>query len=110
MTNYVVIVPADVTISAARKLMYERLQTPDFVYFLYVVDDEQKCTLLGVVTLRDFVIAEDDRRIGDIMQLNVVTIDPLEPSLDAARRVADHGLAALTSRWARWAPTWRGNA
>jgi len=29
------------------------------------------------------------------MQPNVVTIDPLEPSLDAARRVADHGLAAL---------------
>jgi len=65
MTNDIVIVPADVTISAARKLMYERLKTPDFVYFLYVVEDEQKSALLGgghLARFRDCRGRSSDRR------------------------------------------------
>ena len=45
--------------------------------------------------LERFIIAADDRRLEQVMRSNVVTIDPLEPAVAAAQRVADHGLAAL---------------
>jgi Mg/Co/Ni transporter MgtE len=95
MTNDVVRVPAEATIAEARVLLSDRLRVPDFVYFLYAVEGEESSVLRGVVTLREFVIAEDDCRIEEIMQPNLVAIDPLETALDAARRVADSGLTAL---------------
>ena len=95
MTNEVVVVAESLTVKDAHEVLRQQLHTPDFVYFLYVVDDERTRRLRGVATLRDFVIADPDRRLDEIMQPYVVTIDPLESAEDAARRVADHGLAAL---------------
>jgi magnesium transporter len=95
MTNDVVTIDSEVSVAEARRQLRDRLQSPDFVYFLYVVENETANRLLGVITLRDFIVADDRQRVGEIMQPFVVTLDPLEPALSAARQVADHGLAAL---------------
>lgn len=95
MTNDLVVAPANVTVGEARKLLSNQLQTPDFVYFIYVVDNEATRVLRGVVTLRNLLTSDDDCRLEEIMQPQVVTIDPLESAEDAARRVADLGLVAL---------------
>ena len=49
----------------------------------------------GVLTLRDFLLSEDSRRLEQIMNRQLQMIDPLESAVEAARRVADTGLAAL---------------
>lgn len=95
MTNDVVRVSGHLTVREARLNLREPLAAPDFVYYVYVVDETGERKLLGVVTLRDLMVADDERLVRDIMLPDPVTIAPLEPAAAAARRVADNHLAAL---------------
>jgi len=95
MTNDIVRVPATLTVGAARQALHQRLQEPDFTYFLYVVDNEQHGQLVGVLSLRRFVTAAEERVIGEIMNRDLLKLTPLEAPHPAAYRVLDSGLAAL---------------
>jgi CBS domain-containing protein len=95
MTNDVIAVPEQLTVAEARQAMSDKLKEPDFVYYVYVVDGENACRLCGVLTLREFLLSEDSRRLEQIMNRQLQMIDPLESAVEAARRVADTGLAAL---------------
>jgi CBS domain-containing protein len=95
MTNDAVVAAADLTIAAARRALRDHLREPDFIYFVYVVDDERSRVLRGVITLRDLLVGDDDARLAELMRQPVVTIQPLEPAARAARLVIDSHLAAL---------------
>jgi Mg/Co/Ni transporter MgtE len=95
MTNDVVLVPYNLHAAGAREAIRQDLARPDFVYYVYVVDDRDSRRLQGVVTLRDLLLAQDDQAIGDVMQRSIATLEPLMPAVEAARRVADQHLAAL---------------
>jgi magnesium transporter len=95
MTNDIVTAPVRFTVQEARHALRERLKEPDFVYFVYIVEDEKTQRLCGVITLRDLLIAEEECCLRDIMQRYVVTSQPLEPARQAAYRLIDSGLAAL---------------
>jgi magnesium transporter len=95
MTNDVPVVSAQVTIGQARAALRQQLRSPDFVYYIYAVDSIQSRKLEGVVSLRDLLVQEDSRYIGEVMQREIVAVDPLEPAAEAARRVCELHLAAL---------------
>jgi Mg/Co/Ni transporter MgtE len=95
MTNQLVCVPAEVKVSAARQDLKGRIASPDFANYLYVVDNLDERHLQGVVTLREFSVAEDAQLVASLMNPHVISIDPLESSTVAARRVAEQHLAAL---------------
>jgi CBS domain-containing protein len=95
MTNEVVTAPVDCTVGEVLDLIRPELARPDFVYFIYLVEGEAPQRLRGVVTLRDLNVAAPETPVADIMAQNLVTVGPLEPALDAAHRLAGHGLNAL---------------
>jgi len=95
MTNDVAAVPPWLTVGQARAALHEQLATPDFVYYVYVVDDLQARRLQGVITLRDLLVREQTMTLGEFMRRDIVAIDPLEPAATAARRVVEEHLAAL---------------
>jgi magnesium transporter len=95
MTNDMVIVPAALSVGEVRQSVRTQLQEPDFIYYLYVVDDEVTRRLCGVFTLRDLLLADDSQSISDVMSVPLEVIDPLEPADRAAQRVIDNSLAAL---------------
>lgn len=95
MINDLVTVPARLTVREARRALHERLKKPDFVYFVYIVEDEHTQRLCGVITLRDLLIADEECVVQEIMQRYLVTSQPLEPARTAAYRLIDSGLAAL---------------
>jgi magnesium transporter len=95
MTNDVVVAPSGVTMRNAREAISDQLESPDFVYYVYVVDDEERSTLLGVLTLREFVMSNDDRLVDDVMNIELRTIDALQSAGEAARRLAENGFMAL---------------
>ena len=95
MTNDVLRVPVSLTVGEARDRLRERLREPDFISFIYAVDDEKDRRLRGVVTLRKLVTAEDSARIADVMNPYVVTIHALDPARAAAHRVLNSHLVAL---------------
>jgi Mg/Co/Ni transporter MgtE len=95
MTNDVVTVSPKLRVAEARSILRERLKEPDFVYFLYVVDDKGPHTLRGVLSLRHFLTAADDQTIEEIMNPYLITLSPLEPSQEAGYRLLNSQLAAL---------------
>jgi CBS domain-containing protein len=95
MTNDVITAPATFTVREARRALHERLQKHDFVYFVYIVEDEPGQRLCGVITLRQLLITDEECVLREIMQRYLVTSTPLEPARTAAYRLIDSGLAAL---------------
>jgi magnesium transporter len=83
------------TIGQARAALRQQLRSPDFVYYVYAVDNVDSRKLEGVVSLRDLLVQDDSRYIGEVMERDILAIDPLEPATAAARRVCELHLAAL---------------
>ena len=95
MTNEVVYICGDLTVAEARSKLREQLKSPDFVYFVYIVDDEESRRLRGAISIRDLITAPDEKKLEEIMDPYLITLQPLEPADASAHRVLDSHLAAL---------------
>lgn len=95
MTNNVVSIPANLTVKEAREALRERLKEPGFVFLIYVVDDEEERHLRGLISLRNLLTADDDKKLEDVMDPYVTTLDPLDEADKAAYRVINSDLAAM---------------
>jgi CBS domain-containing protein len=95
MTNDVLMVPISLNAGEAREKLRERLLEPDFILFVYVVDDETSLRLRGVISLRALVSAPDSARMGDLMNPYLMTLYALDGAREAAYRVLNSQLVAL---------------
>ena len=95
MTNDVVYVCGDLTIAEARETLRAPLQNPDFVLMIYVVDDEKTRCLRGVISIRDLITAAPEKKLEEIMDPYVITLQPLAAAHESAHRVLDSHMAAL---------------
>jgi CBS domain-containing protein len=95
MTNDVVFAPSSLTAQEAREHLRERLKKPEFVYLIYLVDDEEHRRLQGMISLRNLVVADDDQRLEEIMDPYVTTLAPLASAAEAAYRVINSHMAAM---------------
>ncbi len=95
MTNDILSVPASLSVGEACEALRERLGGPDFISFIYAVDDETHRRLRGVVTLRKLITADHSARIEDVMNPYLVTIHALDDARAAAYRVLNSHLVAL---------------
>ena len=83
------------TVSEAREKLRERLKEPDFVYLIFVVDDEVTKKQLGIISIRDLLTRADEQTLGEIMDTKVPTLASLESAEEAAFKVIESQLAAL---------------
>lgn len=95
MTNDVVTLPPQLKVEKARSLLREKLKKPDFVYFVYVVEEEPPHKLRGVVSLRQFLTAKDDQTVEELMNPYLLTLSPFDPPREAGYRLLNSQLAAL---------------
>ena len=95
MANDMVTVSPNIKVGEARKVLQDKLKEPDFVYFIYVVEKKAPHRLRGVVSLRQFLVAEDDQTIEHIMNPYLIVLSPLESPIQAAYRLLNSQLAAL---------------
>jgi magnesium transporter len=95
MTNDVVYVSARLTVAEAREKLQEALKTPDFVFIIYIVDNEKSRRLRGLLSLRSLITADDEQKLEEIMEPYLTTLNPLTPAREAAFRVIDSHMAAL---------------
>jgi CBS domain-containing protein len=68
-------------------------QHDEALYYVYVLDAAQK--LKGVVGLRELVLAPPDAPVRDIMESDVITVDPQSPQNEVGRLVAKYNLLAI---------------
>jgi len=82
-------------LTAAEAIDYIRSIKPgtETVYYLFVVDDDIK--LVGVVSLRELIIASPNRCIDEIMESDVIYVTADTDQEEAARLMARYDLLAL---------------
>lgn len=95
MTNDVVCARTSLTVAEARESLREPLKRPDFVFMIYIVDNERSKRLRGMLSLRGLITADDKLRLEEVMDPYVTTLSPLSPAHEAAYRVIDCHLAGL---------------
>ena len=92
MTTDFMALPPDATAQGAIDKIRERGELESFFY-LYVVDNDGK--LVGVVPIRNLVIAPPARKLRDMMIADPIKADVFMDQEDAARIVAKYELLAL---------------
>jgi magnesium transporter len=93
MTTEFVAVPA--TLTAGQTIDRLRQLEPDAetIYYVYVVDDEGR--LVGVLSLRDLIVAQPDSPISEVMIREPVAVGVLTDADEVAEVVAHYNLLAV---------------
>jgi magnesium transporter len=82
-------------ITATEALDRLRLQAPDkeTIYYVFVLDDQHR--LIGVVTLRDLILAPRHVLIKDLMEAQVVSVRTTDDPEKVAQELAHYDLLAI---------------
>src|SRR5581483_10135139 len=83
----------DLTVAAAMRLLRTQAPSAETIYYVYVTEPEGR--LLGVVSLRDLVVADPLSRIGDIMRTQVLSVPADADQEFAAGALTENDLLAL---------------
>jgi magnesium transporter len=93
MTTDVVTVPPTVTAEQAIALVRQQAAAMDNVYYVYVVDHLE--TLLGVLSLRELIVADPTTPIGRVMHRELIRGRVDDEHDEVARLIAKYNLLAL---------------
>ena len=95
MTTDFVRVPGDATVGQALSILRAMEEVPDPLLAVYAVAPESPGTLLGIVRLRNLILADWATPIADLMDEDVPTVRPDDRAEDAARVLAEYNLLAV---------------
>ncbi|MBQ7120272.1 MAG: magnesium transporter [Oscillospiraceae bacterium] len=91
-TEYVSFKP-DMTVTEAIKNIRRSGVDKETIYTCYVTEKDKK--LIGIVTVRSLLMADDDDEISKIMEENVISVNTLEDKEDVANKLAKYDFLAL---------------
>ena len=93
MTTEFVAVPADLTAGETIERLRELEPDAETIYYVYVVDEDEK--LVGVLSLRDLIVAKPDTVIRDVMIDEPITVRVLDDQDHVAGVIARYNLLAV---------------
>ena len=93
MTPSFVSIPPNVNVAQALRLIRAQAAGAEAVYYTYVTD--RACRLVGVVSLRDLVLAEAQHRVADLMRRQVIRLPADTDQEEAAHVLMAHDFLAL---------------
>ena len=91
-TDYAVLNPT-LTARGAIKELRQQAPKKETIYYSYVVD--RLGTLVGFVSLRDLILADDNTPVSGLMKTELVSIRPEADQEEAAHIIRDYDLLAL---------------
>jgi CBS domain-containing protein len=95
MTTEFVTLPRDLTVGEALARLREMAETPNMIYYLYVVETEDSWKLVGVIALRSLILAEPSAPLERVMRTELQVAHPDDNADDVAHKVAEYNLLAL---------------
>jgi magnesium transporter len=93
MNNDFISYPPATTVKEAIDRFRKDAEDVETVYYIYVLDENEK--LLGVVSLRDLILADSEARLSDIMETKLKTVTPETDEVDVGEIVSKYNLVAL---------------
>ncbi len=95
MTTEFVTLPRELTVGEALARLREMAETPNMIYYLYVVEGEGSWQLSGVIALRSLILADPAVPLDEVMRSEFQKAHSGEPAKEVAQRIAEYNLLAL---------------
>lgn len=95
MTTEFVTLPRHLTVGEALARLREMAETPNMIYYLYVVEEEQSWKLCGVIALRSLILADPEMPLEKVMRTEFQKASTDEQATEVAQRIAEYNLLAL---------------
>ena len=93
MTPEYVAVRSGMTVEEVLEFLRRAAPDAETIYYIYVVDDAGR--LIGVLSLRDLIVADPATRVKEIMNENVVYVTTETDQEEVARLMADYDFTVL---------------
>lgn len=93
MTTEYVAISKDMTAQQTIERIRELEPSAETVYYIYVVDSSEH--LVGVISLRDLIVAQPSTVVEEFMVSKVVHVHPDAPVEEIAQTLSDYNLLAL---------------
>ncbi len=93
MTTELVILRPDMTAEEAIKRIRRTGVDKETIYTCYVSDNLSK--LRGIITIKDLLLADDDAKVSDMMDPNVISVNTLTDQEEVARIIKKYDFLAL---------------
>jgi len=79
MTTEFLTLPKDLTVGAALARLRDMAETPNMIYYIYVVDVEGSWKLCGVIALRSLILADPSYPLHMVMRDEYQSAHPDDP-------------------------------
>lgn len=93
MTTEYLSLPENMPVEEAIQRLREVASEVEIIYYIYVINEENR--LIGVISLRELISADDGTLLKDIMKTNVISVDVGLDQEEVARLVARYDLLAV---------------
>jgi len=93
MTNVFIAYHPDITVKEAVQKFKKDAEEVETVYYIYVIDTDEK--LMGVISLRELLLADPDVRLSDIMETKLKMVTPDTDEVEVAEIISKYNLLAL---------------
>jgi CBS domain-containing protein len=95
MTTEFVTLPRDLTVGEALARLREMAETPNMIYYLYVVESEGSWKMAGVIALRSLILSDTSAPLEQVMRREVQFAHPDDAAPEVAQKIAEYNLLAL---------------
>jgi CBS domain-containing protein len=95
MTTEFIVFPKHLTVGQAIARLREMAETPNMIYYLYVVEEEDSWKLSGLISLRSLILADPTRTLADVMRSEFRFAHPYDSADEVAQIISEYNLLAL---------------
>jgi magnesium transporter len=95
MTTEFVVFPKDLTAGEAIARLREMAETPNMIYYLYVVEEEGSWKICGLISLRSLILADPAYKLEDVMRSDFRSAHPSDSAEEVAQTISEYNLLAL---------------
>jgi len=93
MTNEYIAYQPHMTIKEAMESFKKDAAKIETIYYIYIVEENDK--LKGVLSLRELLLAEPDKKLSEIMVTNLKTVKPADNESIVAAAISKYNLVAI---------------
>ena len=95
MTTEFVVFPQNLTVGEAIARLREMAETPNMIYYLYVVEEENSWKIVGLITLRSLILGNPGMTLREKMREKFQFAHPSDSAEEVAQKISEYNLLAL---------------
>ena len=95
MTTEFIVFPKELTVGQAIARLRQMAETPNMIYYLYIVEEEGSWKLRGLISLRSLILADPTLPLEQVMRADFRFAHPHDSAQDVAQTISEYNLLAL---------------